>query len=256
MTHENHSAPATPLMGSVTQRRNLLKLKPTWTGRDRLESQVSLRLGIPNTGKLKELVGELIASLVEFNYASKSLFFKLNDDLELVRARSTDLPHLLANGVVDMAITGSDYCFESGEDLVQMDDLALITGQICLLTKDGRMPGNRQDGPLVVSTQYPRHASHLVKSQGLDAEVRVVSGAGELYPRMGLSDASVDCVVTGKTAKHNHLRVAARIRPVTTGIYRRAGGDDPHKLRALEHLAERVMEACTEMRQAAMGRSI
>ncbi len=243
-----------PLMSSVGQRRYLAQHKPTWETERNKRVEV-LRLGIPNTGKLKELTGDLVSCIYDFNYASKQLSFKLENDLEILRARSTDLPHLLAQGIVDLAITGSDYCFESGADLVQVHDLALITGAICLLTKDGALPGSQSGSLPILSTQYPKHASYFLENKGLEGEVRVVSGAGELYPRIGLSDASVDCVVTGRTARHNGLKIAAKIRDVTTGVYRRKEGDHAEKVQAIEDVADRLMSACRQMQEGVMARS-
>jgi ATP phosphoribosyltransferase len=211
----NPDSSLVPLMASVRTRQHLHELRPTWTGAATRSGQ--MRLGIPNTGKLRDLAGRLVARAFSFDFASKQLLFDVSDELQILRARSTDLPHLLANGIVDVAITGDDYCFESGEDLLLLGDLHMIHGRVCLLTRSGEVPP--RDSTLRISTQYPRHAMAFKERAGLAAQIMLVSGAGELYPRLGLADASVDCVVTGRTCRENGLRIAAVIRPVMTGIY-------------------------------------
>lgn len=229
-----------PLMASVTTREQITAFPPIWTRQARRDRK--LRLGVPNAGKLRELVGELVQGAYGCDCWSKQLFFAVSDELEILRARSTDLPHLVARGLVDVAVTGSDYVFESGEDLVEIADLALITGRICLLTPSGELPQPTPDRPVCISTQYPRHCALLCDTLGLGAEIHSVSGAGELYPQIRFSDASVDCVVTGRTARENGLRIARVIRPVTTGVYVRAAEAGLPAMASYRGITERLVE--------------
>jgi len=228
-------------MASVTTRERLGGFPPVWTRAARRDRR--LRLGVPNAGKLRELVGSLVQGAFGCDMLSKQLFFEVNGDLAVLRARSTDLPHLLAQGVVDVAVTGSDYVFESGENLTLVVNLALIVGRICLLTTSGELPPAHRGRRPCISTQYPRHAELFLRTTGIDGEIVCVSGAGELYPRIGVSDASVDCVVTGRTARENDLRIASIIRPVTTGIYVRTPDTDQPAITGYRQVAERLREA-------------
>ncbi len=178
------------------------------------------RIGIPNTGKLRSLIAPVLATIYPIDHSSANLLTVIDGRTELVCARSNDLPYLLGSGHVDLIITGSDYCFESGHDLAQLVDLGLIRGKICMLS-----PCDNYSAvitPRVISTQYPRHATLLASTLGAGVEVRTVSGAGEIYPQIGLSDATVDCVVTGRTCRENQMEIRHVIRDVTTGIYVRA----------------------------------
>jgi ATP phosphoribosyltransferase len=236
-----------PLMSSVTTRGLLERFPPAWTAP--AERGDKLRLGIPNTGKLRELVGVLAEGAYGCDCVNKKLFFEVSESLEVIRARSVDLPHLVARGIVDVGITGSDYVFESGEDLTQIEDLALITGRICLLSPSGEIPRPPGGEAFRIITQYPRHASSFRDQEGLAAEIFSVSGAGELYPQFGLSHASVDCVVTGQTARQNGLKIAAVIRPVTTGVYVRTAEADRPVMEAYREIVDRLVAVLRDVRE-------
>ena len=239
--------PLSPLMSSVTTRGLLKEFPPAWTVP--AERGGKLRLGIPNTGKLRELVGALAEGAYGCDCVNKKLFFAVSDSLEVIRARSVDLPHLVARGIVDVGITGSDYVFESGEDLTQIEDLALITGRICLLSRSGEIPHRPNGETFRIITQYPRHAHALRGQEGFAADIFAVSGAGELYPQFGLSDASVDCVVTGQTARQNGLKIAAVIRPVTTGVYVRAAEADLPVMTSYREIVGRLVDVQRDIRE-------
>lgn len=180
--------------------------------------RTTLRVGVPNTGRLFELSGRLLSLILPFRWNGRGLLFRVSEEVEVLRARSTDLPHLLAHGIVDVAVTGSDYAYESGEDVVEAGDLGLISGRLCLLTASGKMPEGGAE-PFRISTQYPRYAAAYTAREGLHARVLVVTGAGELYPQIGLAEASLDMVVTGETRRQNGLRIAAEVAQVWTGVY-------------------------------------
>jgi ATP phosphoribosyltransferase len=218
----------------------------TWAQRP--GARTTLRVGVPNTGRLFELSGRLLSLVLPFPWNSRGLLFDVGNETEVLRARSTDLPHLLAHGIVDVAVTGSDYAFESGENVIEAGNLELISGRLCLLTASGGIPETADGSPFRISTQYPRYGRELVEREGLNARVLEVTGAGELYPRIGLAEASLDMVVTGETRRQNGLQIALEVVPVYSAVY--VAPDLPDGLRGR---AEEAAQALLRVRHSPEG---
>jgi ATP phosphoribosyltransferase len=212
-------------------------------------ARTTLRVGVPNTGRLFELSGRLLSLILPFPWKSRGLLFDVGNETEVLRARSTDLPHLLAHGIVDVAVTGSDYAFESGEHVIEAGNLELISGRLCLLTASGGFPDTADGSPFRISTQYPRYGRALVEREGLSARVLEVTGAGELYPRIGLAEASLDMVVTGETRRQNGLQIALEVVPVYSAVYLA-----PDLADGVRGRAEEAAQALLRVRHSPEGR--
>jgi len=119
----------------------------------------------------------------------------------VVSAHSRDLPSLFLAGVCDYILTGLDYAIERGISTQPITRLPVCQGRVAALVSSiGTVPRK----PTIVS-QYPNIASRWASDRGLDATVHTVSGAAELYPRLGLADIAVDVVATGATCRDNKL---------------------------------------------------
>ena len=68
---------------------------------------------------------------------------------------------------------------------------------------------------LRVATKYSRIASSHFGARGIPVEIIPLSGSVELAPVLGLSDAIVDLVETGRTLKENGLTVVEVITEST-----------------------------------------
>jgi ATP phosphoribosyltransferase len=119
----------------------------------------------------------------------------------VISAHSRDLPSLFLSGVCDYILTGLDYAVEGGISAQPVARLPACQGRVAALVSSiGIVPR----APTIVS-QYPNIASRWASDRGLDAAVHMVSGAAELYPRLGLADIAVDVVATGATCRDNKL---------------------------------------------------
>lgn len=215
-----------------------------------VEPHVGVRVGVPNTGRLFRMTTEVLMHAFGADLMTGSLSHNIAPGVEVLCARSTDLPHLAARGIIDLALTASDYVFEAGESLVEVADLRWINAHICLLAPHGREW--RRPEISTIATQYPRHATEYVRTAGLLARVVVVSGAAELYPRLGLADAIVDCVETGRTASANHLAVVAELRRISVRLFARPEVRD--QSRTWAHIASKIVESSSRLFGSAQGR--
>jgi ATP phosphoribosyltransferase len=58
---------------------------------------------------------------------------------------------------------------------------------------------------LRVATQYPKIAAGFLARHRPDAELFIITGAAELYPRINAADVIIDAYMTGETAAANGL---------------------------------------------------
>ncbi|MFF2619038.1 ATP phosphoribosyltransferase [Kitasatospora sp. NPDC058046] len=160
-------------------------------------------LGIPNTGRLYE-EGLLLTGCHESTPARERSLLHDAGGFVVVNARSNDLPHLLAHGVVDLVLTGRDYVVESGVRAEELWDFGFQRCRVCLLGPASAADW-RERPNLRVATQYPGIAADFLKQHRPDSELFTVTGAAELYARLGLADVIIDAYMTGRTAAANGL---------------------------------------------------
>ncbi|REJ32224.1 MAG: ATP phosphoribosyltransferase [Bacillota bacterium] len=143
-------------------------------------------------------------------------------------------------GVAALAFVGKDVLLERRAAVDEVVDLGIGRCTACLaVPEDAHWPppaGTR----LRVATHLPRLAEEFLRRQGHAAEIIHLRGSVEIAPRLGLADAVVDLVQTGRTLQANALKVAAEIMPITCRLVahpgaRRAG--DPRVEEIIERLA-------------------
>lgn len=179
-------------------------------------------VGIPNNGRLRAEIACLIGPSVGMSEQDRGLWFE-GDGLAAACARSSDLPYLLAEGIVDLAITGYDYVAESGLDLVELHDTGFQRCTVGILGLPEAKNWRNRDH-VVVATQYPGIArTYLSASTAPPSTVVAVSGAAEFYARTGMADVIVDAHMTGETARANGLAYLETILPTSGRIFARPG---------------------------------
>ncbi len=157
-------------------------------------------LGVPNRGRLRSYAVSLLSSAAEID-GDRSLIWDKGKTFRVISAHSRDLPSLFLAGACDYILTGLDYAVEGGIARQPLACLPACRGRVAALTSGlGIVPRKP-----TIASQYPNIASRWAFARGLDAVMHVVSGAAELYPRLGLADIAVDVVATGATRRDNKL---------------------------------------------------
>ena len=168
-----------------------------------------LRLAVPNKGRLVEPTLLLLhdAGLI-FEEHDRSLVARVqNFDLDILFVRTNDVIEFVGDGVADLGVTGVDLLSESGADLPRIRDLgygrcrlaAAVPTDSPLLTLES-LAGVR------IATAHPNTTRRFFAERAIPVEVVPISGAVEVAPRLGLSEAIVDLVSTGSTMAMNGLR--------------------------------------------------
>jgi ATP phosphoribosyltransferase len=177
-------------------------------------------------GRILEETGPLLAraglSPKEDPESSRKLVIPTaRRDVNLVIVRASDTPTYVANGAVDLGIAGKDVLVEhGGEGLYQPLDLGIARCRMMVAVKKGfDYAGAVQKGArLRVATKYLKTTREFFGAKGVHVDLIRLYGSMELAPIMGLADAIVDLVSTGKTLKANNLEAVEEIMPVSARL--------------------------------------
>lgn len=138
------------------------------------------------------------------------------DRAEALLVRSADVAAYVEHGVCAVGVTGYDTIAEQRPNVLVPLDLRI---GVCRLSLSGRPEVDplRLEAPRI-ATKYPRLASRYFLERGVSAEIIALSGAIELAPLVGLSDAIADIVESGQTLARNGLVEKATILEVSSRL--------------------------------------
>lgn len=143
-------------------------------------------------------------------------------DVEVVRARPSDIATYVARGAADLGIVGKDVLMESSARVLELVDLGFGACRFVVAAPRDSVARSLDDyrhlGSLEVATKYPNVAERHFRGRGIAVEIIKVAGSTELAPQVGLSDWIVDLVATGRTLEANGLAVIEEIAPSTARL--------------------------------------
>lgn len=131
--------------------------------------------------------------------------------------KPADVPVYVEHGIADCGVVGRDVLLESEADVLLPLDLGIAKCLMVVAAKDPTVI-TRAFGMLRVATKYSRIASAHFGARGIPVEIIPLSGSVELAPALGLADAIVDLVETGRTLKENGLKVVEVIGESTARL--------------------------------------
>lgn len=128
--------------------------------------------------------------------------------------KPADVPVYVEHGIADCGIVGRDVLLETEADVLLPLDLGIAKCSLVVAAMDPKVI-TRSFGMLRVATKYSRVANSHFGARGIPVEIIPLSGSVELAPGLGLADAIVDLVETGRTLKENGLGVVEVITEST-----------------------------------------
>jgi len=142
-------------------------------------------------------------------------------DLRLIVVRASDTPTYVQHGGADLGIAGRDVLVEhGGEGLYQPVDLGIARCRMVVAAPQ-RFDYQRavsQGARLRVATKYVNTTREHFAAKGVHVDLIRLYGSMELAPLMGLADAIVDLVATGRTLRENGLVAVEEILPVSARL--------------------------------------
>ena len=190
------------------------------------------RLALPSKGRMHAPALDLArAAGIEVEANGRALYSHCSQwDIEVLFARSDDIPTWAADGAVETAIAGRNQLVETGtraEELLPLGfgacrlDLAVANDSSAQAPAD--LAGKR------VATAYPRTTERFFAEAGVGVQVVPIHGSVELAPRLDAAEAICDLVSSGETLRSNGLRPVATVLESEAVLLARPDLDDEHR---------------------------
>ena len=168
-----------------------------------------LRIPVQAKGRLfEETMALLEESDIKLSTTKRTLLVQSsNFPVEVLFLRDDDIPQSVATGVADLGIVGENEFVERQEDAEIIKRLGFSKCRLSLaMPKDIEYPGLSWFNGKKIATSYPGILDAFMKSNGVKAEVHVITGSVEVAPGIGLADAIFDIVSSGSTLVSNRLK--------------------------------------------------
>ena len=139
-----------------------------------------------------------------------------NKKVKILLVRGWDVPAYVTSGAAHLGVVGKDILIEKeSEEFIELKDLEIGKCRLSLAGKKDLLIGTTR---MKVATKYPKSSIQFMESIGIQSEIIYLHGAQEIAPIMGLSDAIIDLVESGKTLKENGLHEIQVIRDISTRL--------------------------------------
>lgn len=168
-----------------------------------------LRIAVQAKGRLfEETMALLEESDIKLSTTKRTLLVQSsNFPVEVLFLRDDDIPQSVATGVANLGIVGENEFVERQEDAEIIKRLGFSKCRLSLaMPKDIEYPGLSWFNGKKIATSYPGILDAFMKSNGVKAEVHVITGSVEVAPGIGLADAIFDIVSSGSTLVSNRLK--------------------------------------------------
>lgn len=172
-----------------------------------------LRIAVPNKGSLSEAAS---AMLKEAGYRQRSNTKELTlvdhgNQVEFFYLRPRDIALYVADGTLDVGITGRDLLADSGASAIEVLQLGFgrskfhYAGPLGVFDSVQELAGKR------IATSYPGIVRQHLSGLGIEASVTRLDGAVESSIQLGVADAIADVVETGTTLKAAGLGIFGEV---------------------------------------------
>jgi ATP phosphoribosyltransferase len=166
-----------------------------------------LRIGVPNKGTLSE---PTTVMLREAGYRQRTdgrdlVFVDPDNDIEFFYLRPRDIATYVAEGQVEVGITGRDLLLDG--DAPAEEVLALDFGRATFryAAEPGALPSLDDLSGRRIATSYPGLVARDLAARGATADIVRLDGAVETAIRLGVAEVVADVVSSGTTLRQAGL---------------------------------------------------
>jgi len=174
----------------------------------------NLKIAIQKNGRLtRETINLLYESGLEFDVNKQSSFSSCrNFPMEIVYVRDNDIPNYVESGVIDLGVVGQNILYESNNCVTNIIGLNFGFCSLSIaIPEKSNIKKIEQLKNAKIATSYPNSTKKYFKKKKIPVNIIAVSGSVEITPALGMADAIVDLVATGRTLALNDLRVIGKI---------------------------------------------
>ena len=219
-----------------------------------------LKLGVPK-GSLEEATIALFRQAGwNISARSRNYFPGIDDpDITCALVRAQEMGPYVANGTLDLGLTGKDWILETRADVQEVAELVYSKSSdqpsrwVLVVPKDAPIQSVKDLEGKKVATELVGFTKRWLAENGVSAEVEFSWGATEAKVVEGLVDAVVEITETGSTIKAHGLRIVCDILHTETRlIANKQAMADPWKKEKIEQIALLLDSALKARRKVAL----
>lgn len=223
-----------------------------------------LKLGVPKGSLEKSTISLFAQAGWDIQIRSRNYFPSIDDrEISCALVRSQEMAPYVANGTLDLGLTGHDWILETESDVEEICEL--------VYSKNSDQPCRwvlvvRQDSPIQsledlqgkkISTELVGFTKHYLEERGIEAEVSFSWGATEAKVVEGLVDAVVEITETGSTIKAHGLRIVCDLLHTETRLISNKNAmADPWKRQKIEQIAMLLQASLAARKKVALKMNI
>ncbi len=204
-----------------------------------------LKLGIPK-GSLEAATVKLFAQAGwMISPQSRNYFPSINDpEINCALVRSQEMATYVANGTLDLGLTGLDWILETGAGVELVCDLiySKSSDQPCrwvlVVPQDSAIHRLEDLNGKTIATELVNFTRRYLEERNIDAQVEFSWGATEAKAVEGLVDAVVEITETGSTIRAHGLRIVCDLLHTHTQVIsNKVSLADPWKKTKIDQIA-------------------
>lgn len=200
-----------------------------------------LRIAVPSKGRLRDAALDTLERAgLNFRVSGRRLFSVCSDTgTRIIFTNAADIPVLVAEGVVDLGITGSDQVVEKRVQVVEHRRLGFGRCRLSVAVhKDAPYQASADLAGKVVGAKFVNLArDHFERIGAKDVRVVEIQGAVEVMVLLGLVDGIVDIVETGNSLIENDLVELDKVLDAEAVLI---GGQTPRDPELRDQLLRRI----------------
>lgn len=203
---------------------------------------VNLKIAIQKSGRLHDDSMQLLreCGISVDNGRDQLMAQASNFGLEVLYLRNSDIPQYVRDGVVDIAVIGSNTLVEKKTGIEEVLRLGFSRCRLSIaVPKNVEFPGIEWLDGKRIATSYPNSLKDFLTANGISGEIHEISGSVEIAPNIGLADAICDIVSSGSTLFKNGLREVYKILE-SEAVIAASPALSPEKRALLDQLVFRI----------------
>jgi ATP phosphoribosyltransferase len=206
----------------------------------------TLKIAIQKSGRLNEKSVELLKNCgLNFdNYKSSLISPVSNFPLEILFLRDDDIPEYVQDGIADIGLVGENVVAETGVEVSYLQRLGF--GKCTLkiaIPNQSEIKSIADLNGKSIATSYPVILQNFLNKEGIESNIKMISGSVEISPGLGLADAIFDIVSTGGTLRSNGLKPFADVMSSEAILIGRKGKENNPLILELLQRIQSVLRA-------------
>lgn len=223
-----------------------------------------LKLGIPK-GSLENATIELFAQAGWIiSTRSRNYFPSINDpELQCTLVRSQEMGRYVADGLLDLGLTGQDWILDSGADVEEVCDLVYSKNSdqpcrwVLVVPQDSSIRSIEDLQGKRVATELVNFTRNYFKEKSIDVQVEFSWGATEAKAVEGLVDAIVEITETGSTIRAHGLRIVCDLLHTHTRLVaNKQAIQDPWKRKKIDQIALLLQASLNAHKKVALSMNV